>query len=119
LILVVERGRVLAVQEVPTSCSGDWSNSYTHTFDTTGATVSFERFSGFFNGCPGTTHELSTYYFAPTTGTLLGKRYSITDPNGKAFSPSECQEFYYHHPYSIFSSWQVAARALHLPFAIP
>lgn len=119
LIVVVEQGRVLAVREVPTSCSGDWENSYTHTFDTTGRVVSFERFSGFFNGCPGTAHEVSTYYFAPTTGLLLGKRYSMTQPNGKAFSPSECQEFDYHYPYTIFSNWSAAARALHLPFAIP
>jgi hypothetical protein len=119
LILVVEQGRVLAVQQVPTSCSGDWSNTYTHTFDTTAATVSFERFSGFYNGCPGTVHEVSTYYFAPATGVLLGKRYSMTSPNGKALSPSECLEFDYHHPYTIFSSWPAAARALHLPFVIP
>jgi hypothetical protein len=119
LILVVEQGRVLAFREVPTSCSGDWENTYTHTFDTTGATVSFERFSGFYNGCPGTVHEISTYYFAPATGLLLGKRYSMTDPNGKALSPSECLEFNYHYPYTIFSSWPAVARAFHRPFVIP
>lgn len=118
LIVVVEQGRVLAVREIPTSCSGDWNNTYTHTFDTTGVTVSFERFSGFFNGCPGTAHEISTYYFAPATGLLLGKRYSMSDPDGKAFAPSECQEFNYHYPYTIFSNWPVAARALHLPSVI-
>jgi hypothetical protein len=119
LVLVVERGHVLAVREFPTSCSGDWENSYTHTFDTTGVTVSFTRFSGFFNGCPRTAHEESTYYFAPLTGSLLAKRYSMTDPDGNAFAPSLCEGFNYHYPYSIFSSWPAAARGLHLPFVIP
>jgi len=119
LVLVVEQGRVLAVPEFPTSCSGDWENSYTHTFDTSGATVSFKRFSGFFNGCPRTAREVSTYYFEPGTRALLAKRYSMTDPDGHGFSPSLCEAFEYHYPYSIFSTWRSAARALHLPLAIP
>lgn len=118
LVLVVEQGHVLAVQEIPVSCSGDWNNSYTHTFDSAGVTVSFTRFSGFFNGCPRTAHERSTYYFAPATGSLLAKRYAMTDPEGNAFPPSLC-DFMYHHPYVIFSSWRAASRGLHLPLAIP
>jgi hypothetical protein len=118
LVVVVEQGHVLAVREFPFSCSGDWAISYTHTFDATGATVSFERFSGFFNGCPRTTHEHSTYYFSPLTGSLLAKRYSITDYEGNAFSPSLCGEFNYHYPYSIFLNWHAAARGLHLPSVI-
>lgn len=118
LILVVEKGHVLAVQEIPVSCSGDWNNTYTHTFDSAGVTLSFTRFSGFFNGCPHTAHEKSTYYFAAETGSLLAKRYAITDPEGNAFAPSLCG-FNYHYPYAIFSSWRAASRGLRLPLLIP
>ncbi len=115
IVLVVEQGRVLAVREFPTSCSGDWENSYTHTFDTLGHTVAFRRFSGFFNGCPRVAHELSTYYFAPSAGTVLAKHYSMTDRDGKPFSPALCEAFYYRYPYQIFSRWGAAATGMHFP----
>ena len=118
-VLWVDRGHVLGLYESPVSCSGDWNNTYTHVFDTAGNTVSFERFSGFFNGCPFTAHETSTYYFEPASGALLAKRYLMTDPKKKPFSPSRCEEFDYRHDYSIFSNWRSAAKALHLPTAMP
>ena len=118
-ILLVDNGHVLATYESPVSCSGDWNNTYTHVFDTAGNTVSFQRFSGFFNGCPFTAHEVSTYYFEPVTGRLLAKKYLMTDHEGKPFSPSRCDDFYYRHDYLIFANWRSAAKAFHLPAAIP
>ncbi len=118
-ILLVDHGHVLASYESPVSCSGDWNNTYTHVFDTAGNTVSFQRFSGFFNGCPITAHEVSTYYFEPVSGRLLAKKYLMTDHEGKPFSPSRCEDFYYRHAYPIFANWRSAAKALQLPAALP
>ena len=117
-VLLTKDGRVIASYESPVSCSGDWNNTYTHVFDTAGNTVSFRRFSGFFNGCPFTAHEASTYYFEPVTGRLLEKKYQLTDAKGKSYSPSRCQEFLYRHEYLIFANWRSAATALHLPMSM-
>jgi hypothetical protein len=46
-------GLPVALVAVPVSESGDWHNQYTHYFNDRRCTVAFERYSGFFNGCPG------------------------------------------------------------------
>lgn len=66
--LVVRRGGGLPVALVatPVSESGDWHNEYIHYFNDRGRTVAFERYSGFFNGCPGGLgKERSVTYYTP------------------------------------------------------
>lgn len=99
IALLRDDGIVSAFQEVPTSESGDWNNSYTHYFDEHGDTVAFRRMSNFFNGgCAEVVAETSTYYYRAHE--LIAKHYDIVDGQGKKLDPGKC-EFPYHHDYVI------------------
>ena len=101
--------RVRVVVETPTSCSGDWTISYTHYFDDAGQTIAFTRYSGFFNGCDfGLARESTTYGYAH--GSLVFKDYLLTDGPGHPKRTSACA-FMYRQPYSIFRTWTAYARA--------
>lgn len=106
-----------ALLEVPSSCSGDWRNEYTHYFDSSGRTVAFERFSGFFNGCDVyPVHEVSVTYYTGS-GTVLAREYRLEDAQGREISPTSC-EFMYRDPYVVHRDWTTAARAAGLPATV-
>lgn len=117
LVAFHKNGGPSALLEVPSSCSGDWSNEYVHYFDSRGRTVAFERFSGFFNGCDvRPVREISVTYYTPT-GTVLAREYRLEDPQGRKISPTSC-EFMYRYPYVVHRNWTTAARAAGLPATV-
>ncbi len=112
-VLRDDSGRVRQLFESPFSESGDWDNEYTHYFDEQGRLIEFERYSGFFNGCPGgLAKETMKRFYSPSLR-LLKQTYDLKDQNGAAIDSSSC-EFMYRFPYAIFPTWSAAAKALGL-----
>ena len=101
IVLLRKDGSVSAVQEVPTSESGDWSNSYTHYYDESGKTIAFERYSGFFNGCPHSPAKERSHYYLDKKE-IIAKDYSLVGNNNKVLKASDCEGFPYRHEYTIY-----------------
>ncbi len=113
-VLRDDSGRVRFLSEIPFSESGDWDNEYTHYFDEQGRLIEFERYSGFFNGCPhGLAKETTRHFYAPSSQ-LLKETYELKDRDGAPIDSSSC-EFAYRFPYAIHPTWSAAAKALGLP----
>lgn len=103
IILLDESGFIATFEDVPSSESGDWSNSYTHYFDSKGNTLAFKRYSGFFMGCPADVSKETSIYYYGENYELVQKEYSLVDNDGVSINPKEC-EFMYRHEYKIYKN---------------
>jgi hypothetical protein len=117
VILTDTQGRVMLVDESPTSRSGDWFNTYTHYFDSSGNTVAMERQSSFFTSCwdqAGDStvpiRETSLYYY-DSSHRLVQKDYRLTTFDNTTTPPSKNCNTNYRYQYRISPSWKFLAAA--------
>jgi hypothetical protein len=111
LVLLDESASVVAFEDTPSSESGDWSNTYTHYFDTKGTTIAFKRYSGFFMGCPASVSKETSVYYYDEKHQLIQKEYTLVNEEGAPVNPKEC-DFMYRHKYKIYSNWNELANEI-------
>jgi len=112
-IVIDEQRRIRLFQESPTSFSGDWRLELTHVFDEAGRTVSFARFSQFYNsGCSKFAREQSVAFY-DREGRLLARDYRLEDDTKRPLKASDCA-FFYRYKYRIHSDARSVLEAAHL-----
>lgn len=105
-ILKDSTGRIIAIEQVPYSESGDWYEGFKHYFDSSGKTFAFTtRTTVFDDSVKGGVVMLQSFNYYNASFNLLDHATILSDANEKPVVERKISEFDFRHdPYHIYKN---------------
>ena len=114
-VLKDESGRIILIEQIPCSQSGDWYIEWKHYFDTDGNTFCFSNRQSIFNDSVKggvVVEELVKYYNKEFR--LLESKSKLTDKDDKTISRKESEFDFRDYKYSIYKNANECLNAFHI-----
>ena len=111
-------GKIVAIEYVEASDSGDWEISETHYFDFAGTTIAFVRHIGSFHtecrpSADAPVHDVVRVGF--DSSREVAREHTVMDNRGRRFNPSSCNFYPSPAKFKIRGSLAEVAKAYNLP----